>query len=70
MNLGDKHHVVSVRMNDEMFQWLTSESKKMGTKTLGEYIRVLLRVGMVTESKMEATLGDVVNVLSDEELIK
>lgn len=66
MNIGDKKHPICIRVNDEMYEWLKTQTQEMGLKSLGEYVRIVLRVGMVTSKNIGNTCGQVFSVLSEE----
>jgi len=66
MNIGDKKHPICIRVNDEMFEWMKAQAKEMGVKSLGEYVRIVIRVGMVTSKDITATAEKVVSVLKEE----
>lgn len=66
MNLGDKVRNINVRVNDEMWNWLGTESEKLG-KTRSEYIRIVLRVGMVTTRSAEQVFNEVKDCFLEEQ---
>lgn len=70
MNLGDKKHVVSIRLNDEMYQWCKMQVKEAQLKNVGDFIRVLIRIGLsmdARQSQIVDALQDCANIVKEEQ---
>ena len=70
MNLGDKKHVVSVRLNDEMYQWCRAQVKDAQLKSVGDFIRVLIRIGLSMDARQHQIVEafqDCANIVQEEQ---
>lgn len=70
MNLGDKKHVVSVRLNDEMYQWCKNQAAEAELKSVGDFIRVLIRIGLSMDARQNQVveaLQDCANIIQEEQ---
>lgn len=57
MNLGDKTRTLSVRLNDELADFVFAQAKEMGVKP-SDYVRILLRVGLAMERNKAKMMAD------------
>lgn len=66
MNVGDKTRNVSFRVNDKMYLWLLKQQKEMKSRTLGDFMRTLVRTGMYMDEHKDSVVEDLVKIYTEE----
>lgn len=62
VNMGDKYtHRITLRLNDEQFEFVTSVSELLGVSP-SDYVRMCINTGLVTQKK-----GMLINTVVTEE---
>lgn len=64
MNMNDKTKLLSIRLNEEQYNFIAKDSQFCGLK-VSDYVRMLINMSMCTAKNMEEKLKEYENKKAD-----